>query len=211
MNNRVIFYIGLLGVVLFAASAIVGGILIEDYSIVSQFISESYAVDTKYGMHLRIFGYIPSGIFITLFCFLAFSYVHKNALTRIGFYGLGIFYGLATIAVGIFPCDKGCNKEFIDPSLSQIIHNFIGLLTYAFVPICIILIGIGLRRSQHFNKLSIIAIALGILSMLFVALLFSDPNSNYIGLLQRIIEIFFMLWIITCAFTIRNNSTRPTS
>jgi len=64
-------------------------------------------------------------------------------VTKIGFCGLGIFYGIATIIVGLFPCDKGCNKELIDPSVLQVIHNLTGLLTYIFVPISIILIGVG--------------------------------------------------------------------
>lgn len=208
MNNKVIYYIGILGVAIFVISSIIGGILIEDYSFVSQYISESYAIDTEYGLHLRIFGYIPSGILITIFCFLAFKCFGKTGLTRVGFYGLGVFYGLATVVVGIFPCDKGCNKEFIDPSLSQIIHNSIGLLTYMLVPICIILIGLGLRQSKRFNKLSIKAITYGILSILFIGLLFSNPNSNFIGLIQRIIEAIFMLWIIICAFAIKNNSPK---
>lgn len=205
MNNKVVFYIGLLGVALFVAASIIGGILIEDYSFISQYISESYAIDTKYGIYLRAFFYIPSGILIAIFSFLSFKYFHKSALTKIGFYGFGIFYGLATVVVGIFPCDKGCNNDFIDPSLSQLIHSAIGLLTYVFVPICILLISFGMRKSQDFNKLSIKAISYGVISILFILLLFSDPTSMYSGLVQRVIEAIFMLWIITCAFAIRNN------
>ncbi|MEO0472139.1 MAG: hypothetical protein AAF206_21110 [Bacteroidota bacterium] len=41
-NRQVIFSIGLLGLSLFTLSWIVGGFLVEDYSLLSQYISESY-------------------------------------------------------------------------------------------------------------------------------------------------------------------------
>ncbi len=204
MNNKVTFFIGILGVGLFVVSSIIGGILIENYSLTSQYISETYAIDTEYGINLRTFGFIPSGILLTIFCFLGFKYFQPSKLTKIGFYGLGIFYGLATVIVGFFPCDSGCNKEFIDPSISQVIHNLTGLLTYIFAPISIILIGIGLKQLPNYNRLSIQAITYGIISILFIYLLFSGSNPEYNGLYQRIIETMFIIWIITCAIAIKN-------
>jgi len=206
MSNKSIFFIGVLGVSLLAASFILGGLLIENYDIVSQFISESYAIDTEYGLLLRIFGYIPSSILITLFCFLSVKYFQPTILIKIGFYGIGIFYGVASLVTGIFPCDSGCNKELINPSFSQLTHNFAALLMYVFVPINIIITGIGLKRLANYNRLSIIAITSGIISILFVYLLFSDITSEFLGLYQRIIESVFIIWILTCAFTIKNQN-----
>ena len=206
MSNKSIFFIGVLGVSLLAASFILGGLLIENYDIVSQFISESYAIDTEYGLLLRILGYIPSSILITLFCFLSVKYFQPTILIKIGFYGIGIFYGVASLVTGIFPCDSGCNKELINPSFSQLTHNFAALLMYVFVPINIIITGIGLKRLANYNRLSIIAITSGIISILIVYLLFSDITSEFLGLYQRIIESVFIIWILTCAFTIKNQN-----
>ena len=147
MNRKVIFLTGMLGVSLLLTSFILGGLLIENYDILSQFISESYAIDTEYGLLLRIFGYIPSGILIALFCFLSVHYFQPNAMVKIGFYGIGIFYGIGSSVTGIFPCDSGCNKELIDPSLSQLIHNFAALSMYLLAPFFLILIGFGLKKS----------------------------------------------------------------
>ena len=204
MSNKITFLIGILGVSLFVVSSLLGGFLIENYNILSQYISESYAIDTEYGKILRIFGYIPSGILIALFCFLAVKYFQLSKLLNIGFYGIGIFYGLATVVVGIFPCDSGCNKELINPSYSQLIHNFAGLLTYLFVPFFMILIGFGLKKSPSNSTFSIQSIAMGAIGILFVYILVSNPNSEYIGLYQRLVELVFVTWIIFCANTIKN-------
>lgn len=210
MSNKFTFFIGILGASLFVISSIVGGILIENYSVTSQLISETYAIDTEYGIVLRSLGYIPSGILLTIFAFVSFKKLPQSKLTKIGFYGLGVFYGIATIIVGFFPCDIGCNKQFIDPSISQVIHNLTGFLTYVFVPICIILIGIGLKKSPIYKRLSIQGISYGIISILFVYLFFSDPNSKFIGLYQRIVETVFVIWIITCSVAIKNKYKQAT-
>ncbi len=204
MNNKLTFLIGIVGASLFIISSILGGLLIDNYSIISQYISESYAIDTEYGMVLRTFGYIPSGIFIAVFCFTGVRFFAPTKLLNVGFYGIGLFYGLATVVVGMFPCDSGCNKDFIDPSTSQLIHNFMGLLTYLFVPVLIILIGLELKKIQKNTVFPLQSIVLGVISFLFVYVLFLNSNSKYIGLYQRIIELVFILWVVFCAIAIKN-------
>lgn len=206
MNRKVIFLTGMLGVSLLLTSFILGGLLIENYDILSQFISESYAIDTEYGLLLRIFGYIPSGILIALFCFLSVHYFQPNAMVKIGFYGIGIFYGIGSSVTGIFPCDSGCNKELIDPSLSQLIHNFAALLMYLLAPFFLILIGFGLKKSS-FSRFSRQSIFLGIISFILICVLGSELVSEYTGLYQRMIELTFILWVIFCAYEIKSNNS----
>ena len=134
MNNKTVSNLGFIGISLLIFTLIFGGLLIKNYDITNQFISESYAIDTKYGVFLRLLGYIPSGIIIALFCFLGEKYLDSKLVVKIGFYGIGIFYGLGTTVTGIFPCDSGCNKELLNLSSSQIIHNIAALLMYLFVP-----------------------------------------------------------------------------
>jgi hypothetical protein len=204
MSNRLTFIIGIVGVSLFAFCAVVGGFLIEDYSVISQYISESYAIDTKYGLILRGFGYIPSGILITLFCYRLSKMFQSSKLTKIGFFALVLFYGIATIIVGIFPCDSGCNPELIDPSISQVIHNIAGALTYILVPFSILFIGIGLKQDSKYSRLSMQGIICGTLSILFVFVLFSDATSELKGFYQRIIEMIFIFWLVSCAIVVKN-------
>ena len=158
-------------------------------------------MDTKHGFFLRLFGYIPSGIIIALFCFLGEKYLDPKLFVKIGFYGIGIFYGLGTTVTGIFPCDSGCNKELLNLSSSQIIHNIAALLMYLFVPFLIILIGLAIRKTRH--RFSIQSTMLGLFSLIFVYLFGSELLGEYVGLYQRIIEIIFALWIILCSVEIK--------
>ena len=203
MSPKLIFWVGILGVAIFCIASILGGFQFDNYNPISQYISETMAVDTPYGKELRLFGYIPSGILLTIFSIAGIKKFPKLTLIKIGFWGLGIFYGIATIVVGLFPCDQGCNKELINPSVSQVIHNLTGLFTYIFVPISIIIIGIGLRQSKKFKGLSKIAFYCGLISIGFIGLLFSNPETIYAGLFQRIIELSFITWIIACSIFIK--------
>jgi len=202
MTNKLVAYIGILGVSLFAIAAIVGPLLIEDYSVVSQYISESFAINTEYGGYLQYFGYIPSGILITIFCFSAPRKLPSAKLIVAGFFGLALFYGLGTILVGIFPCDAGCPTDVINSSLAQLIHNAVASLTYIFFPICLIGIGLGLKKFENYERLSQIAMITGIVSGIFIFSLFSDPNSGYRGILQRIIETSFIVFMVCSALRI---------
>ena len=201
MNNKTVSNLGFVGVSLLIFTLIFGGLLIENYDITNQFISESYAIDTKHGVSLRLLGYIPSGIIIALFCFLGEKYLDPKLVVKIGFYGIGIFYGLGTTVTGIFPCDSGCNKELLNLSSSQIIHNIAALLMYLFVPFLIILIGLAMSKTRH--RFSIQSTMLGLFSLIFVYLFGSELLGEYVGLYQRIIEIIFALWIILCSVEIK--------
>ena len=201
MNNKTVSNLGFIGVSLLIFTLIFGGLLIKNYDITNQFISESYAIDTKHGFFLRLLGYIPSGIIIALFCFLGEKYLDPKLVVKIGFYGIGIFYGLGTTVTGIFPCDSGCNKELLNLSSSQIIHNIAALLMYLFVPFLIILIGLAIRKTRY--RFSIQSTMLGLFSLIFVYLFGSELLGEYVGIYQRIIEIIFALWIILCSVEIK--------
>ena len=205
MNNKTVSNLGFVGITLLLFTLFFGGQLIENYDITNQFISESYAIDTKHGFFLRLLGYIPSGIIIALFCFLGEKYLDSKLVVKIGFYGIGIFYGLGTTVTGIFPCDSGCNKELLNLSSSQIIHNIAALLMYLFVPFFIILIGLAIRKTKIW--FSIKSILLGLISSILVYLFGLNLLVEYAGLYQRAIEIIFALWTILCAYEIKKHNS----
>ena len=205
MNEFKASCFGLLGVFFFISSAILGGLQFPTFSHISQLISESYAIGTPYGIQLRYLGYLPSGIFIASFSFYAFKALPKSNFSKFGFVGIGIFYGISTITVSFFPCDKGCGNEVNDPSLSQFIHNLTGLLTYLVVPISVLILGIESRKWANGKYLSYFGMALGLVAFLFFGVFSSDLQSNYIGLYQRIIEGSILTWIAACSLYFKTN------
>ena len=203
MNKTTTFWFGIFGALLFIVPSILGGFQFQNYSHISQYISESYAIGTPYGIYMRVLGFIPSGILITLFAVSASKFLPKSNLLKIGLISFGVFYGIGGVLVGVFPCDSGCNKEFIDPSISQIIHNLSGALTYLIVPFSILLIAISARKWNNGKTISTIGLICGVNAFVFSALLTSDPTGEYIGLFQRLTECSFLFWLISFSFYIK--------
>jgi|SRR5690554_252880 len=203
MNKKVIFWFGILGAIFFIVPSILGGFQFENYSHIHQYISETYAFNTPYGIYLRVFGFIPSGFFIILFSLYSIKFLPKNKLTTLGLIGFALLYGFGTILVSIFPCDMGCNKELIDPSFSQLIHTIVGGITYAFVPFCLILIGVVSRSWSQGKHVTLVSLVCGIVALIFTLILSSNPTGPYLGLYQRIIEASNLTWMLTLAFYIK--------
>jgi hypothetical protein len=199
MHNQKAATLGIIGVLLFIVNTVIAGILFPGYSHVSQFISESYAMGTAYGPQLRFLGYLPSGLCIAAFAYYAVKTLPKSGLTKLGFAGIGIFYGLATVVVSLFPCDAGCDNGIVPPSLSQLIHNLSGFLTYMIVPLSLILLGVAARKWPNGKTISLLGIACGITAMLFVYVLIPNLHSTFAGLYQRIIEGSVLLWVLACS------------
>ncbi|MEX0291510.1 MAG: DUF998 domain-containing protein [Flavobacteriaceae bacterium] len=206
MRNTV-FWTGLAGSIIFIAISVWGGLRLEGYNFIRQYISESYATGIQ-GSELLRYGFMISGLLLASFCFLAPIVLPKSKLIKTGFWGIGLFYGLGTLITGIFPCDLGGNPNIEVASLSQIIHNFSASLTYMIVPFCMILIGI---KASHWTKgknTALITLVCGLIAAVFVLILFSDPFSNLKGLYQRIIEGSILFWILYMAFYVKRHSAR---
>ncbi len=198
-------FTGILGVLLFVGTTFFGGFSHPSYSHIAQFISELYAVDAPNADALRFYGYIPSGVCILLFSFFLNAILPKSIGSTIGCILFGFFYGFGTILCSIFTCDAGCNPELIDPSLSQLIHNGIGLLTYLFVPIALLCLGISNRSKLFFSNYTI---ATAVFSFVLVFVL--DVQSPLKGLIQRLIEGSFLLWMLYCSMNTSKIESKPT-
>jgi Protein of unknown function (DUF998) len=192
-------FLGFIGVALFIVTTLLAGLQTENYSHLSHLISESYAIGTPYGVWLRYFGFIPSGICLFLFSILAIQQLPKSANATIALAGIGIFYGLGTVVVSIFPCSEGCETAVADPVLSQMIHNLSGMLTYLIVPVCLIVLGNAARTWPNDRNVATTGIICGVTAIIFVALLTINIQSPYAGLYQRIVEGSILLFILITA------------
>jgi len=200
--KSVIFLFGIAGALLFIIASILGGLQIEGYSFVSQFISESYAngiPNTEYLRHM----YMVCGFLLALFGFMVPQVVQPAKYLTVSFYLFAIFYGIGTISTGFFPCDLGCPSNPEKSSISQIIHNASGFLVYAIVPFCLLGIGVFSKKWKRRSKFSKVSIICGTTAFCFVVLLFGNPKGPFVGLFQRLIEGSILFWVMYTAFFIR--------
>ncbi len=204
MQKKYVFWTGILSVLLFVNTTIVAGFFHPNYNHFSQFISELYAVDAPNADLIRFFGYLPSGILFIIFSLLAQKMTPKSRLKSIGFLGIVVGYGFGTIICAIYNCDTGCNPKFINPSLSQIIHNLMGMITYLIVPFSILLIAIASRNWKNSIQYTLISYIIFAISFTFVVILNLNLDSPYKGLIQRIIEGSILFWIVYGAFYFSN-------
>lgn len=202
MKRQVVFWSGFLGALLFAITSIVGGLQIEEYNFISQFISESYATGVPNSEYLRKL-FVISGVLLTLFGISVPIALKTTKSIKVSFFLFAIFYGLGTVTTGFFPCDYGCPTDS-EVSLSQFIHNTIGFLIYAIVPFCLIGVGLASKKLLDLSKLSKVSLVCGTLAIVFVILLFGNPQGPFIGVFQRIIEGSILFWVMYTALYIRN-------
>lgn len=113
-------------VVYAAAFYIVGGALMPNYSHASHFISELNATGTPWAQELSLFGFLPLGLVLAAFLWVAYPAAHVSGASRAGFLLLWS-QPLAFIGAAVAPCDPGCPA---DGSLLQQIHNLLGVVTY---------------------------------------------------------------------------------
>ncbi|MES2863027.1 MAG: DUF998 domain-containing protein [Bacteroidota bacterium] len=186
---------GIIGCLLFIITTIIGGYLFPNYSHISNLISESYAVDATYNFQLRFFGYIPSAIFTGIFVLYFNSKTPKSNLKTIACILILVSYSFATLICAIFNCDAGCNPNFINPTISQAIHNLSGSITYLIMPFAMLFVGMDFKKfgDTFFYKACIF---LFLISLFFIIILFNNFDSDYKGLIQRVIEFTFILWFV---------------
>lgn len=204
--KTIVFLLGTLGALLFLVVAIWGGIRLEVYSEIEQYISESYATGIEGAVPIR-YGFIISGFFLALFAFLAPKTLPKSPGIKGALWGIGVLYGLGTCMTGIFPCDLGCAPDLVAPGIAQLIHNLSASLTYMFVPFCLLGIGVIGRNWSGGKKLSAVSLASAIIAGIFVLILFSNLQSGIKGLYQRIIEGSVLFWILFLSFYIKQQKS----
>ena len=204
MQKKIVFITGISGVLLFVFTTIIGGFFHPTYNHFSQFISELYAVDAPNADLIRFFGYLPSGILFMLFSILAQKVTPKSSLKSMGFLGIALGYGFGTIICAIYNCDAGCNPQFINPSVSQLIHNLMGMTTYLIVPISILLIAIASTKWKNSSQFTLVSFLIFAISFTFVVVLNVNLDSTYKGLMQRIIEGSILFWIAYGSFYFSN-------
>lgn len=186
---------GLLGALWVVGLTIVGGAVTPGYDHTTQFISELGAKGAPHAAEVNLLGFLPAGIFMTLFAVLAWVALPKSFASAIGFIGI-VLFALGYGAAAFFSCDAGCSME--NPSREQVLHTTFGLAGYVTAPLALFALSRAATRWPGAGFLS----ALGIVSAVgaaggFIAML--APDTGYTGLAQRVLEGSVLIWVSVCA------------
>lgn len=205
MTSSKVAWTGIIAVLWFIVTTLIGSYLNQNYNSTSQLISELYAVNAPNAYLLRYVGYIPSGLLIAIFFFYSIRFFPDVKLIIIGFLGIGVFYGLGTVICSLYPLDEVMKLEIQKPSTSEMIHELTGLLTYLITPLSMIFVGIGLNNKIS-KYVSLSFIILGIIAIVFVTRFLTDIHALNIGVIQRIIECCILLSITVLAFYLKGKT-----
>jgi hypothetical protein len=187
---------GLAGAAGCAAAAVLSGWQFSEYSHVSNYLSEGYALGTPYGRELRLFLLAPAGLLIALCAVLAIRQVRARVLGTIGLCCLAL-YGLeCAVSSLFFPCEFECSRRSTDASLSQSIHEASGMLGLVAATQGMLLTGVSARKWQNGALVSVSGIVAAVTGIIIGNLLQADPLSAVAGLYQRIIEGSILSWIV---------------
>ncbi|CAN5304878.1 hypothetical protein BH09PSE6_BH09PSE6_09640 [soil metagenome] len=183
-------------------TAVVSGTATPGYSHLSQFISELGASGSLHEYPVRFAGFLPAGIVMLVFCWLARRTLPPSPWTSAAFLGLAI-YALGYVVAAFLPCDPGCRPAH--PSAAQAVHNAVGGLGYLVAPASLLVLALR-SRSWPASRLLPIAgfVAAGVA---LLGLLSLSPASPYVGLSQRAIEASVLVWVVMCGWYIRSRST----
>ncbi len=203
MNKRfLIIGLPLLSFIWLFITVLLGGLTYPNYSHSSQFISELGATGAPYSALVNYLGFIPTEIFILLFVLLANSILPKSRLLILGMTSIAL-YAIALVIAAVFPCDLGCRPD--EASISHNLHMSFGMIAYLFSIIGIIVLAIESKKWPNSKLVQHSGWILGI--MAFILLLGFDPESEFVGLIQRLTEITIYTWFLILAVYLNKHMT----
>ncbi len=202
MTSWLALITGILGTLAVFLVTVLGGANFPNYSHASQFISELGASGAPNARIINLAGFLPAGLLISAFTFFAWRSLPRSRATTLGMLGLALF-AIGYIAAAFFPCEPGCRPA--QPSLSQAMHNLLGLAGYLTAPLSLLVLGWAARRWSKAAYLSTLGFIGGGLALL--SLLFLSPDFRYAGVAQRVLEGSVLGWVVVCALYINGSSS----
>lgn len=172
-----------------------GGALKPEYSHIGQFISELNATGTPYAQLIGWVGFVPFGLLFGLLIISLADVAPVKGASRIG-YWLLMLQPVAYVGSALAPCDIGCPVE---GSLSQTIHNMLGLFTYSLTAVALVLLSLAPRISIYIRGLWAL---LALVWLLLFILMLDSSLEQWRGILQRLAEWIVFGVLLVCAWNL---------
>jgi Protein of unknown function (DUF998) len=192
------FWSALLSAALIALLTLMAALATPGYSHMSQFISELGARGAEHEYAVRFLGFLPAGICLFVYCIAARHSLPTTRSTTAAFVGIGL-YALGYITAAFLPCDLGCRPP--QPSLSQALHNLIGLAGYVAAPWFLFTLARNARswpKAKALVSWGYVAAAIALAGLLTLS-----PGSPFVGLSQRALETAVLSWVVMNGLYVR--------
>ncbi len=196
---------GVIGPILFAVLVVVGGVLYDGYSHVSQKISELGGEGAEYAS-LQNLNFIMLGILV-----IGFSWGLARVLgpPYIGPVLIALFGISSSIANGLLPCDVGCKGE----TTIGLLHNITGLAGFIAAIVGMFVLA---RRWSHDPRwqthvpFTRAAASVAIAGLVWFVVTQATDAQAFAGIAQRVFVGAFLLWIsVTAAMINREPVDHP--
>lgn len=192
MNNKQYAILGLLAPILFWLTYFVMAAQRPEYDFLTKAISELGSVEAANKWTWNIFGYIITGICISIFSIGLYKKLKTDNSGNVPF--IAIFLsGLFMAVSGVFPGDFE-NKN----SVTMLLHTVGSFGSYIFFLIGAFTYPKQMKKSAYWASAITPTLVFTWFTILFGSWAFFFPDIPAVG--QRLVFMFYFLWIIFTAF-----------
>lgn len=200
MNNKGFAFSGIASGILLGTTYFVMANMRPEYSFKYKAISELGSLDAPNLWFWNILGYIIPGLLIAMFSIGLYKYSAKNINSKIPYYGL-ILSGLFMTLSGIFPADMENRKS--TTTILHMIGSYGSYISFLFTAFTYPKIWKKNTNWQPLIKPTLICVWL---TIVFGSWYLFFPNIPSVG--QRIVFLFYFLWIVISAIRLYKTKTQ---
>ena len=194
--SRIAFAALVAGLAILLAAVVWGGATYPGYDHAQQFMSELGATGAPTGPTVSIWGFVPNGVLITIFCLLAAWILRRSMLAVVACLMLAL-NGIGMAGAGVYACDFECSRS--DPSPEALLHDLFGGLGY----LCAI-VGVGLTalwaRKSDAPWLAPIGVVAALISIAGLSGVIAEVELA--GLFQRAMEAALAVFMMALAWAL---------
>jgi len=191
---------GIIGPVIYAIVLFVLSLLWEDYSPVSQSMSELGAANAPHSFFMNVFGFLLLGIFLVIFGFVLKNFVYGSWQARIGS-ALIVFGGIGLIIVSFFPTDIGRTTT----SLTGLLHDIWATISSNAITLGILSYSFHFREDYKWQRYWIFSLSISLVVFLISPFPLFDFYNPFLGLIQRIGMGLALFWIAVISCKVLRN------
>lgn len=182
----------LFGPLIFTAVVVLASLLREDYSHVTQFVSELGATSSSRAGLMNYLGFVPGGLGLVAFGIALGRRPSKSRTTRAAT-SLLVFFGAGVAASGIISCDPGCPQG--GGSRENFVHDKIGPVSFLCAIVATGLLGLSFRREPGRRGFSVYSVSTSLVAFCFLILLAGSLETRALtGFWQRLLVAALFSW-----------------